>query len=67
MFYLKIKRVSVLKLLQMIHLGLLCSFGNGYKIFSVMGKAEQHLKVLFIQQAYVDFLLGTDHTEMTMT
>lgn len=32
-----------------------------------MGKAEQHLKVLFIQQAYVDFLLGTDHTEMTMT
>ena len=31
-----------------------------------MGKAEWHLKISFIQQASVDYLLGAGHTEMTM-
>lgn len=49
------------------HLSLLCPFGNECKIFSVMGKAEWHPKLSFIQQAYLDYLLGAGHTEMTMT
>lgn len=59
-FKFKSKRVNVIELLPMnkTHLNLLCSFGSEYQIFSVMGKAEWHLKFSFIQQTYIDDLLG---------
>lgn len=62
-------KVSVLKLLQMNRTpqSLLCSLGNKCKILSTVGKVKWHLKGSFIQQAYIDYLLGAGHTEMTMT